>query len=86
MSTAEIDWRGDERDLDQALDEFLEYWSEQNIVIDEVEPNGDGTFWITVSSDNVEKQHAALIEGTNNAEGLIDFLDDWGQVNNWVYV
>ena len=86
MSTVEIEWRGSRGDLDDALDEFLEYWSEQTIVIESIEPDGYGYLMIVVSSDNVLKQHKALVEGTNNAEGLIDFLDDFGLVNNWKYI
>ena len=86
MSTVEISWEGSDYDLDAALAEFMDYWSEQDIRIDSIEPAGGLNFWITVSSNNILKQHKALVEGTNNAEGLIDFLDDFGHVNNWNYI
>ena len=86
MSTVEIEWRGDERDLEDALQEFMEYWSSQRITIDSIEPDGYGYLMVEVSSDNVMKQHEALVEGTSNGEGLIDFLDDYGMVNNWRYL
>jgi|DEB0MinimDraft_6_1074348.scaffolds.fasta_scaffold33083_2 hypothetical protein len=86
MSTVEVEWKGEERDLEKALDEFMEYWSEQDIVIDSIEPDGYGYLMIEVSSDNVKEQHKWLVEGTSNAEGLLDFLDDWGRVNNWRYI
>lgn len=86
MSTVEIEWRGEERDLDKALEEFMDYWSEQDIVIESIEPDGYGYLMVEVSSDNVMQQHKYLVEGTSNAEGLLDFLDDWGNVNNWRYL
>ena len=86
MSTVEIEWRGEERDLDKALEEFMDYWSEQDIVIESIEPDGYGYLMVEVSSDNNMQQHKHLVEGTSNAEGLLDFLDDWGHVNNWRYI
>ena len=86
MSTVEIEWRGEERDIDKALDDFRIYGWRTDIKVESIEPDGFGYLMIVISANESAKQFKALVEGTGNADGIIDFLDDWGHVNNWVYL
>lgn len=80
MSKVEIDWYHDEGDLDDALQEFREYWSEHSFEVDynyETDYQGRELIAVTITSRLSMRDFEAVIEGTSIAEGAIDILDDY---------
>lgn len=80
MSEVEIDWYHSERDLDTALQEFGEYWSDQPFEVRynyETDFQGRELIAVTITSPLSIRDFEAMIEGTAQAEGAIDFLNDY---------
>lgn len=80
MSTVQIDWYHSQRDLDDALQEFAEYWDDQPFEVNyshETDYTGRELIVATITSPMPMRQFEAMVEGTSNAAGLIDILDDY---------
>lgn len=83
MSTVEIEWRGDKRDIESALDDVRVAKWRTDIIVESIEPDGDGYLMIVISANESMQEFKELVEGRL---GIIDALDDFGHANNWFYL
>ena len=83
MSTVGIEWRGDKRDIESALDDVRVAKWRTDIIVESIEPDGYGYLMIVISANESMQEFKELVEGRL---GIIDALDDFGHANNWFYL
>lgn len=90
MQAVEFDWLGDERDLDMGLADFEAAWSDQDFTITKEDDKigFKDIILVTVESRMSRPEFEAMVEGTSNAMGLLDYVNEYtsGTYVGWDYV
>jgi hypothetical protein len=80
MAYVDIKWDGREEEFLEILRDY-EY---DEVEVDSIE-SANGVLWVTLYSRLSLTELKDLVEGSGLMEGLVDIMDEYGLVHNWVY-